>query len=483
MNVFEKLNLATNSLESLSSFVKDNSDDLFIFFINQNQLKLHNFKSNIDDFLCKNLRLFKKLDLSTNENQIFIDILIDTAERLNLSLYFKRLCRIKEKKGLSISKRNKVTSLYINKLRRITDFSNIVISLLDKLQDAYQEEEDNNKKVLAVFFNFYANLIRDFSLNNLVGVNSIIGQVKEQKNNYSFLISDVSDRIFKLHITDGKKAFKEIHSILDTYLEREVIYHAYSKAKFLIELETEYSNSLNQIESEISQIRELSIRLFNGSDNIFHSLGRGVAILNEEQQLFLYLKSYGKMHFAKCNYAYNHLPSNFFGENIEIIDWGCGQALASMTYLDFINQKNISQTIKKITLNEPSEIALKRGALHIRKFDNKIETITINKDLNSLRLTDFTSEDCAKLHLFSNILDIDNYSTKKLASLIKEKFKGLNYIVIISPKITNLKTNRIDSFINEFKMLNYTSIIKETKRAGEWEHKWTMVIRIFKVSI
>jgi len=483
MNIFEKLNTVTDTVEKLTTFVQENSDEIFNFFINQAQLNLADFKTDIDTFLSSNYKVIKKLDLSINENQIFIDVLIDTSERLNLSIYFQRLCRIKGKAGLPISKRNEAASLYINRLRHLSDFSEILNSLLEKLQNAFETEEDTNKRVLSVFFNFYANIIRNFGSYNLGGVKSIIEQIKKQKGNYSFLISDITDDILAVDIIESEKAFLAIHSIIDRHLEREVILLTYLDAEYLIELETEYADRLSEIESEISQIRQLASDLFNGSDDVFYSLGRGVAILNNEQQLYKYLMSYGNMHFAKCNYAYDNIPLDFFNNDIEIIDWGCGQALASMTYLDFVKKQNITQIIEKITLNEPSEIALKRGALHIKTFGNKIDILTIHKDLNGLRTDDFTSNNCVKLHLFSNILDIDNYSSKQLANLIKEKFNGLNYFVIISPKITDLKTNRIDNFIKEFDMQDFELIKSENKNAGEWKRDWTMVLRIFKAKI
>ena len=74
---------------------------------------------------------------------------------------------------------------------------------------------------------------------------------------------------------------------------------------------------------------------------------------------------------------------------------------------------------------------------------------------------------------------IENY----ISQLIKEKFKGLNYFVIISPKITDLKTNRIDSFIKEFEVQSFELIKSENKSAGEWKGIWTMLLRLFKVNI
>ncbi len=483
MNIIEKINSVICSVNDLTLFVKKNSDAIFNYFINQPHSELINSQKDINDFLFRCNNIIQKLDFSINENKIFIDVLIDVSERLNLSFYFQRLCRIKEKAKLPISKRNQAAALYVNGLRNISDFSNILNDFLYKLQDAFETEEDTNKRILSIFFNFYANIIRDFGTYNLAGVKEIIDKIKENKNNYPFLISEITDEIFSIDIIDNIKAFTTIQSIIDNYLGRDVINLTYSNVEYLIESGTEYALKLKEIKSDIIQIRQLAISLYNGSDDVFYSLGRGVIIPSEEQQLFAYLKGYGNMHFAKCNYAYKNIPPNFFKNNIEIIDWGCGQALASMTYLNFIKKNNINQCVEKITLNEPSEIALKRGVIHIKKFDNNIEINTINKVLNGLKVSDFTTNNSIKLQLFSNILDIDDYSTKHLANLIKEKFKGLNYFVIISPNITDLKTNRIDNFVKEFEMNDFNLIKAENKDAGEWENNWTMVLRIFKVKI
>jgi hypothetical protein len=479
MNIIEKLNSVASSTISFTEFISSNNDDIFNFFINQSHLNFLKYREAYEEFLFNHFKAIKKLDLSNADNQIFIDVLIDACERLNLSFYFQRLCRIKQNSGLQLSKRNESTSLYLNGLRNLADFSNILDEFLNTLQSAFEVEEDTNKRVLAVFFNFYTNLIKSFG----EAGKPIVESIKQKKKDYPFLLSDITDKILEISIIDGETAYTEIHSIIDAFLAREAIHLTYSEIDFLVELETEYAKKINEINAEIAEIRKLAARLYNGSDEIFYSLGRGVAILSVEQQLYAYFRSYGNMHFAKCNYAYSKLPLDFFSAKIEIIDYGCGQALASMTYLDYLKKQNISQHIERITLNEPSEIALRRGALHIRLYNKKIAISTINKTLNDLSPVDFKRNNFVKLHLFSNILDIDDYSIKHLTDLIKETFKGINYFVIVSPKITDLKTNRIYNFVKEFELKNPELIASENKDSGEWQCNWTLVLRLFKVNI
>lgn len=481
MNIIEKLNTVAWSTVSLSDFISSNIDDIFMFFVNQNHTNLLLHRNALDEFLCNHFKIIRKLDFTSNENKIFLDVLIDACERLNLSFYFRPLTRIKENNSFQLSIRNESTLLYINGLRSISDFSNILIPLLDKLQNAFEIEEDSNKRVIAVFFNFYANLIRNFG--PIDGVRLICSSIRELKINYTFLSSEITDEILDIDINDSDETYEIIHSIIDEFLEREAIYLTYSESNFIIELETEYARKLSEINPDIYDIRRLSSQLCNCTDEVFISLGRGVSVLYDEQQLYAYIRSYGNMHFAKCNYAYERIPISFFDNNIEIIDYGCGQALASMTYLDFLNKNHHSQVVEKITLIEPSEIALKRGALHIKLFNSEIDILTINKDLNGLVPNDFNNNGNIKLHLFSNILDIDNYSTKHLANLINECFKGENIFVVVSPKITDLKTNRIDNFIYEFQLFNPEIIAHESKSPREWVSNWSIILRMLKINI
>jgi hypothetical protein len=48
------------------------------------------------------------------------------------------------------------------------------------------------------------------------------------------------------------------------------------------------------------------------------------------------------------------------------------------------------------------------------------------------------------IHLFSNILDIDDYSQKHLIQLIESTMSGKNYFVCASPYIDEIKTEKVD---------------------------------------
>jgi hypothetical protein len=86
------------------------------------------------------------------------------------------------------------------------------------------------------------------------------------------------------------------------------------------------------------------------------------------------------------------------------------QALATIVLLEHLGEKNIDLNIDRVTLIEPSEIALKRASLHVKHFTPEVRMRTVLKDMDSLEATDVNSlDESVKIHLFSNILDVEAY--------------------------------------------------------------------------
>ena len=62
---------------------------------------------------------------------------------------------------------------------------------------------------------------------------------------------------------------------------------------------------------------------------------------------------------------------------IEIVDYGCGQGLASLCYHDFIKEHYSLQKVKRITLIEPSPLALSRAELLCSCFYPDAEIVAV----------------------------------------------------------------------------------------------------------
>lgn len=187
----------------------------------------------------------------------------------------------------------------------------------------------------------------------------------------------------------------------------------------------------------------------------FDNLEHGTKVLSNKEECIRYMALYGGHHFHKIYAAYHSTKfRNINGKNIEIIDWGCGQALATGILIDYLIEKDIHPNIQSITLIDPSTVAIKRGRQLVQLLlKNDASTDSgihlVNKYLDELDPADFvTQSDIPKIHLFSNILDVEGVDLNRLYQLMVKSFQGANRIIAISPD--NGKQQRLEGFHNLF---------------------------------
>ena len=225
--------------------------------------------------------------------------------------------------------------------------------------------------------------------------------------------------------------------------------------KMMIEQSTNYAYKLKYMDNPtFDKVRDLSTKFYRElpqalQDELFEALNRGIDILDTEPQMAAYLFAFGKMHQAKLSYAFGKLPKEFLEQpEINIIDYGCGQALGTMCYADFLCNKGCTQKVKTITLIEPSEICLKRAALHASVFFPDAEIKTVNKSFDDLTQDDIVcNEETPTLHILSNVLDMLNFDLDRFAELVKVCSKGYNQFVCVGPYFNfSEKDERMVSF-------------------------------------
>jgi hypothetical protein len=218
-------------------------------------------------------------------------------------------------------------------------------------------------------------------------------------------------------------------------------------------------------------------------DELYSQLERGVVQIDSEPQMLVYLYSFGNMHQAKLNVAFENIPPIFFEQpEINIIDYGCGQAIGSMCYADFLSQKGFSQKVKKVTLIEPSEICLKRATLHVSKFCPDAEIVTVNKEFDDLSNNDIAcDEEISTLHILSNVLDLE-FDLGNFAQVISDNLKGYNQFVCVGPYFNMPSIDRLmDDFAGFFfeGKDNFNKIFD--KYQLNTDKSWTAHIRCFSV--
>ncbi len=257
----------------------------------------------------------------------------------------------------------------------------------------------------------------------------------------------------------------------------------------MIEQNTNYAYKLKYIENPtFNKVRDLSTKFYRElpqalQDELFEALNRGVDILDSEPQMTTYLYAFGKMHQAKLEYAFSKLPKEILElPEINIIDYGCGQALGTMCYADYLRENCYSQKVKSITLIEPSEMCLKRAALHASVFFPNAEIKTVNKEFDNLIQSDIIcSEETPTLHILSNVLDVLNFDLDKFSTLIKDSLNGYNQFVCVGPYFNySVKDERMKKFCSIIQgNESYVKIFD--KNEFDKDKTWTAQILCFSI--
>lgn len=212
-------------------------------------------------------------------------------------------------------------------------------------------------------------------------------------------------------------------------------------------------------------------------DKLYDDLKRGKDILDDEIHLNMYLRCFGKMHKAKLYAAFSCLPdiSSIFSEDIEIYDWGCGQGTASICLLDFLRAKTIAHNIISVNLIDPSVPATERAKEVFSCYGKNIKVNVVNKAFDDLTEQDFVRSNHRKLHLFSNILDVDAFDLAQFTHLFQKSFYGSNYFICVGPYYFN--NRRVDEFIVATNPDDMFATFNRDR--GMWQNNWTISLRVF----
>lgn len=191
----------------------------------------------------------------------------------------------------------------------------------------------------------------------------------------------------------------------------------------------------------------------------------GRKVLHSELELDGYIAAYGEMHIAKCRAALQNFPCSSTDDvqrhNFEIFDWGCGQGIATLSLLEFLEERRLLGRLNAITLVEPSEIALKRAKQWVsQNVGPGVRVRVVNKYIPSNiegTLDEVSCSSYVSINLFSNILDIKSVNLLWLARKTSA-LANINYMICIGPKFT--KNTRIQDFCGYLKPSSYFSSIE-----------------------
>ena len=497
-------------MDVISQLLDESTPDGFSAKIKNNIAFFHDIllasKSDIEPLndLIRELILLKKniiskLDYTLIDNCTFLRALLYLATRLGLQSPIQTLFEITKRANVDLPLKLKVALLYLGPypfVSNIVDNFDSILSLIS----SEGEEEDDPKVLTAMLVDYFAYLLYNYAESNAEEVCRLQQKINEarQTGMYSFMNNQVVDSLIKCNISDCHKEYKDLIQCLDQYLSCKKV--VFSRNEYLIEDEGDYYNSFIG-NANYNNIINIAHKM---NPRVYNELGRGVAILDSQEQMLQYLYSFGRMHEAKLLSAFETIDfSRFDSRQIELIDWGCGQGIASILFKEFTEKQHCNPLFSSVTLIEPSELCIKRAALHVREIVAPVKLFTLNSTLDNLSYDRIkTSADNVKIHLFSNILDVEAFSLTRLISEIQGCFCGDNYFICVSPYVNYMRTNRLDVFMESMQKYPFNLYKKEDVFEGYWscsknynknkclnhplngcENKWRKVLRVFEVKM
>ena len=181
-----------------------------------------------------------------------------------------------------------------------------------------------------------------------------------------------------------------------------------------------------------------------------NATNRAKTPLTSIEQAVMYTTLYGKSHFNRFSAAISQVMGNktrldAVTKTINIVDYGCGQGIASLALLDYLDTYiNCMNFTLHFHLVEPSETTLELADILVKKMALRISAKTV-VHVHHKDLADFLSSDSSKLesadftlHLFSNVLDIPEvqHLIPTLTSYLNT-IEGKQMVIAVGPRYSS----------------------------------------------
>lgn len=447
---------------NLADFLKKESDVLFELS-SAPYADLEKERHDLELFILLNQDKIEALDFTVLRHQAFLMFLFDLSERLELSSCLQLTYYWLKAHEIQIGSRLEAAALFTIGISVNRQFIDRFTDICTLLEETFWNENDSTEKILATFTNYYLAVLS----RHPYWIEELRECIRNERNTYFFLYNEeYIDHLLAIDYRNVEKAVLQIHELKDTLFNlKPIVTPSRWNQELLIEGDNEYAELIQRLPPGKATCQQLRKIAYGKIPHDARLNSRGIAPLKTETELFQYIFQYGNMHYAKIEEAGQMLFQSLAKDirrvskdndtyNIEIIDWACGQALASVVLTELLMKQKVANCTDYLLI-EPSEIALKRGSLHVRAIKPSSEVTTICKTFDELIPADVqTHKKHIKIHLFSNILDMDIINLVQLEKIITETQSGINYFICTSPFINAISTNRINSFVDYFR-INY----------------------------
>lgn len=166
-------------------------------------------------------------------------------------------------------------------------------------------------------------------------------------------------------------------------------------------------------------------------------------------------------------------------DGITVVDYGFGQGIAEMVLSDYMASRYIDNDyIKDFILIEPSRQNLQRCVKYVNAFFCESKISVVCKKDNQLNNDDINPKSSTVIHIFSNVIDLDDFDGDSVLSLLNEDKSHNNIIVCVSPYYQEeTRGKRMKEFGD--KLQGYTLVYKLEKHTDDWDKPYSCQIYIF----
>lgn len=212
----------------------------------------------------------------------------------------------------------------------------------------------------------------------------------------------------------------------------------------------------------------------------------GKGILASEEGLNCYLSAYGTMHAHKMRHALQNCDLCGLEGGFEVVDWGCGQGLASVCLLEHLLEQGLPLPAR-IMLVDISAAALDRAELHLGVLaQGRVELRRMERSMPGYVSGEWQGDTLAAsqptvLHLLSNIFDLPGVSVSKLGEAIAA---GEHSNIVVCAAHYEMAPY-IEIFSSKFSLAPKSAVFKEGKKP--WGrlpngHSYGAALKVFRTT-
>lgn len=209
------------------------------------------------------------------------------------------------------------------------------------------------------------------------------------------------------------------------------------------------------------------------------SLSHGKALLDNNSQMKAYIHLYGDIHRKKLMRAYYNIPLEIFNNSINLIDWGCGQGIASILFTEYMKKNGISlELISNLYMIEPSRYCLAQATNYISMCCPELSTIAIPESESDINIKEIVLKSNVSIHLLSNIIDMPEFEGDGVMNVLHNNHNKRHLIICVSPFYPEEgRGRRMKEFGN--RLINFRKIYEFEKHIDDWNEDFSCQIHIY----